>query len=231
MNSLHKRSHSAFWLAVVLLSLGLIGSCQPATPESGSATPGATPGAKTNDPREEFVKSLKGANADGYLFATEEQDNQVVTSLTNSAVRNLITLDPKATNLVLRYTGVKDKKTNSTQTTKTEVIKTGDAVALQVTDIATGQVVSKDSFPTAEPHLPSGPTFDTLEACIADFNCKRRGELQCEANRTCKNQFAALTCCLKNGQCFSVHLIIRPTRLRCLIATFPDLEGLVLSRQ
>jgi hypothetical protein len=230
MISLHNRSFSAFCLAIALLSLSLVWSCQPAPPDSGNATPGSTPGAKTSDPREELVRSLKGANVDGFLFATEEQDNQVVTSLTNSAVRNLITLDKGATNLVLRYTSVKDKKANSTQTTKTEVVKTGNALALQVTDIATGQVVSKDAFPPPGSHVPTGPTFDTLEACIQDFNCTRRGALQCEADRTCKNQFAALTCCLKNGQCFSVHLIIRPTRLRCLVATFPDLEGLVLSQ-
>lgn len=231
MISLHHRSQTAFCLAIVLLSLSLVWSCQPATPDSGTVAPGSTPGSNSPDPRQEFIRSLKGANVDGYLFATEEQDNQVVTSLTNSAVRNLITWDNSATNLVLRYTGVKDKKTNTTQTSKTEAVKTGNALAIQVTDIATGQVISKDTFPTAEPHLPTGPTFDTLEDCIKDFNCTRRGALQCEADRTCKNQFAALICCLKNGQCFSVHLIIRPTRLRCLIATFPDLDGLVLSRQ
>ena len=64
---------------------------------------------------------------------------------------------------------------------------------------------------------------------MADFNCENKGAFLCEANRTCQPQFAALTCCLTNGQAFSVHLVVPPTRLRCLIA-LPDLEGLVLSR-
>ncbi|MEK6322270.1 MAG: hypothetical protein AABN33_11355 [Acidobacteriota bacterium] len=219
MISLHYRPESAFRLAIVFLSLGLVGSCKTTMP----------------DPRQDLLRSLKGANVEGYHFATEEDETQVIASLTNSAVRNLITLDSGATDLVLRYTSVKDKNTNTTRTSKTEVIKTGTALTLLVTDIATGEVVSRKPFPAAESHKKTDttgppPTFDSLEDCIKDFNCTRRGALQCEADRTCENQFAALTCCLKNGQCFSVHLIIRPTRLRCLIAVFPNFEGLVLSQ-
>ena len=220
MISLHKRSESVFCLTMALLFLGLVCSCKTTTPPN---------------PREELVTSLKGANVESYDFATNEDDTQAVASLTNSAVRNLIRLDSGATNLVLRYTRVKDKKTNSTRTYKTEVTKTGTTLTLLVTDFATGEVVSKDTFPAAEIHntdtTTPGPTFDSLEDCIKDFNCKNRGALECEANRTCQDQFAALTCCLKNGQCFSVHLIIRPTSLRCRLRDWiPNLEGLVLTR-
>ena len=218
MNPLNKRSKSAFCLAIALLSLGLVTSCKtPPTP----------------DPRQDLVNSLKGANVDGFLFATSEDDAQIVTSLTNSAVRNLIRLD-SAANIVLRYTSIKEKNTNTTKIHKTEAVKTGTSLALLVTDIATGDVISRKAFPAPEPHhadTGAAPLFDSLEDCIKDFDCKRRGALQCEANRTCEDQFAALTCCLKNGQCFSVHLIIRPTSLRCrLIGFIPDLEGLVLSQ-
>jgi hypothetical protein len=40
-----------------------------------------------------------------------------------------------------------------------------------------------------------------------------------------------LTCCLKSGQCFSVHLIIRPTRPLCqLINSAVNFEGFVLEQ-
>jgi len=188
------------------------------------------------DPREDLLRSLKGANVEGYHFATKEDDAQVIASLTNSAVRNLIKLDSGATNLVLRYTSVKDKNTNTSKIYKTEIVKTGTALTLQVTDIATGEVVTRQTFPAPEPHKKTDatgrpPTFDSLEDCIRDFDCTRRGALQCEANRTCEDQFAALTCCLNNGQCISVHLIIRPTRLKCrLREIIPDFEGIVLSQ-
>jgi len=220
MISLHNRSESAFCLAIVLLSLGLVCSCKTTR----------------SDPREDLVRSLKGANVEGYHFATKEDDTQVIASLTNSAVRNLIKFDGGVTNLVLRYTSVRDKSTNTTRTYKTEITKAGTALTLLVTDIATGEVVSKDTFPAPESHRKTdttgrGPTFDSLEDCIRDFDCTRRGALQCEANRTCQDQFAALICCLKNGQCFSVHLIIRPTTLRCRFRELiPDFEGFVLSQ-
>jgi hypothetical protein len=218
--SLNNRSKSSFCLSIVLLALGLVCSCKTTMP----------------DPREDLVRSLKGANVEGYHFATNEDETQVIASLTNSAVRNLIKLDSGATNLVLRYTGVKDKKTNSTRTYRTEIAKTGDTLTLLVTDIASNEVVSKNTFPALESHSTTdttgrGPTFDSLEDCIKDFDCTRRGALQCEANRTCKDQFGALICCLNNGQCFSVHLIIRPTTLRCILRDLiPDFEGLVLSQ-
>ena len=220
MISLHHRSVFAFCLAVVLLALGLVCSCNKTT---------------TPDPREDLLRSLKGANVEGYLFATEEDDAQVVTSLTNNAVQKLITLDSGTTNLVLRYTNVKDKKTNTTRTYKTEITKAGTALTFLVTDIASGQVVSKNAFPAPQPHNPgttgAPPTFNTLQDCINDFNCRFRGALQCEADRTCQDQFAALTCCLKNGQCFSVHLVVRPTRFTCrFVGWTPDLSGLVLSQ-
>src|SRR5687768_1070762 len=73
------------------------------------------------EPKEEFTRSLKGANVDGYIFETMEDDRQSVTSLTNSVVRSLIKLDGNTNNVVLRYTSVKDKGSQATKTYKTEV--------------------------------------------------------------------------------------------------------------
>jgi hypothetical protein len=86
-------------------------------------------------------------------------------------------------------------------------------------------------FPTPGPACgPPGP-FDSVAACLQDFDCTRRGAIQCEANRTCEAQVAALTCCLKNGTILSIHLLIKPTKIQCLLNDLtPDLEGLVLSQ-
>ena len=211
---------SAFCLVTALVCLASVSSCNTTAPD------------QKPDARAELIRSLKGANVDGYVFATRDDESQVLASLTNGAVRNLITIEESATNTVLRYTSVTDKKANTTKTYKAEAVKTGTSLAIVVTDIATGDVLSRDTFPTPQPHGADQPRFDTLEACIKDFDCKNRGALQCEANRTCKDQFAALTCCLTNGQCFSVHLIIRPTSLRCqLLDVIPNLEGLVLTQR
>jgi hypothetical protein len=220
MFSTQYRSKLIFCSSTALLSLGLLFACKPV---------------KT-DPREDLISSLKGANVEGFNFSTEENETQAISSLTNSAVRQLVTLDGGTTSLVLRYTSVRDRKTNITKTSKTEVAKSGKELTLQVTDIASGEVIFKQIFPVPEPHQPTGatsgpPTFDTLEACINDFNCTRRGPLECEANRTCQDQYAALTCCLQNGQCFSVHLIIKPTTFKCkLPPVIPDFEGVVFSQ-
>ena len=226
----HSRSKSAFCLAILLLALGLISSCQPS--ETNPPQPSPTqPNTTSSDPKAELTRSVKGANVDGYIFETKEDDAQALASLTNPAVRNLIRLDPGTNNVVLSYTSVKDKKANATKIYKSEIARAGEAVSILVTDFATGATVSKDTFPTAGSCCPPGlPKFDTIEACFADFKCKQV-ELQCEANRTCKNQFAGVTCCLNNGQCLIADIIIRPTSLKCqLIGTIPDLEGIVLAR-
>jgi hypothetical protein len=211
----HKYRFPTVLLCIVLFALVLVCSCNRTTkPEKA-------------DPKADLAKSLKGANVTGFDFSTREDDATAITSFTNSAVRTLITLDKDANGVVLQYASVTDKKANTTRTYKTEVLRSGTALALQVSDLATNQVVSKDNFPTATPH--DEPKFNTLEECLKDFDCKHRGELQCEANRTCKDQFAAVICCLTNGQCFSVHFIIRPTSLRCRFNDLiPNLEGLVL---
>jgi hypothetical protein len=164
---------------------------------------------------------------EGFHFATEEDESQTVASLTKSAVRNRVTLDNSTANLVLKYTLVKEKKAGAQRTYKTEVVKTGKKLALVVTDIASNEVVSRTEFPEPQQHdLPDGPaTFDSLEECIADFYCTTAPALQCEANRTCKDQYWCLLCCLNDGMCFSVLLMIRPTALRCKLSVLiPNFE-------
>ena len=226
MNVSHTRSRLVFPLLALLLAFGLLSSC--GSPNTNVTNDNSTPEQKT-DAKGELVRALRGANVTGFEFESKEDDAQITTSLTNSNVKNVIRIEPSTNNVVLSYASVKDKAKNTTTIYKTEVTRSGKNLSLVVSDFASGAVVSKDDFPPPRPHTQ--PTFDSLEDCINDFNCKHRGELLCEANRTCKDQFAALTCCLKNGQCFSVHLIIRPTRpicqLRSLVVNF---EALVLSQ-
>ena len=202
-----------FRVAIVLLSLGLLSSCRPTTP----------------DAREELIRSLRGENVEGFDFATKEDKVEAIASLTNGAVKNLITLGEGDTNLVLKYTRIVDRTTQTAKSYKAEVAKKGTAVTLLVTEIGTNTVVSSETFPAAATRHGNG--FDSLQACLREWNCLNRGPLQCEANRTCKDQLAAITCCLNNGQCFSVHVIIKPTTFQCkLREVIPDLEGLVFKQ-
>ena len=183
------------------------------------------------DPRADLIRSLKGADVQGYLFSLNEGEAQTTSALTNSATEKVITLGKGDTGLVLRYARVEDKKTNTSKVYKSEITKQDGSLSLVVTDLATNGVVVKGSFPSAGPTCSPPGQFDSLTACIDEFNCTNKGPLQCQANRTCDPQFAALTCCLKNGTTFSVHLIIRPDNRRCVLKDLtPDLEGLVLRR-
>ena len=181
------------------------------------------------DQKQELLRTLKGTNIKGYHFSQQEDENKVVASLTNSAVRKPIDLNKAGAGLILSYTQVKDKKKGTTRRFKSEVETNGSNVTIIVRDLVTNRLISKNPFPSPTSHDDTG--FQTLEQCIQDFRCKHGGELQCEANRTCKPQFAALICCLKNGNCFSVHLVFHPNSLRCqILSNVPPLEGLVLSR-
>jgi hypothetical protein len=193
---------------------------------------GAVGGVIMADQKLELLRMLKGKSVKRYHFSLQEDGNKEVTSLTNSAVRKPIHLKRVGADLILSYTQVKDKKKRTTRTFKSEVKTSGSNVAIIVKDLVTNRVISKNSFPSPTPHDHPGDTgFETLQQCIQDFRCKHGGELQCEANRTCKTQFAALTCCLNNGNCFSVHLVFHPNSLRCqILSNVPQLEGLVLSQ-
>lgn len=217
MLSFRDRSRSTLCWAVVLLCIGFVWSC----------TEPPAPGLK-----DELVYSLGGEDLTGFDFSTEEDESQTVASLTNGALREYVNVD-KTSELALKYTLVKDKKTGATNTYKTEILKSGAELTLAAKDIATGEVVHRTAFPVPEQvELPEGPaTFDTLQECIADFNCTEAPALQCEANRTCEDQAAGILCCLNNGQCISVHFLIRPTELRCrLRVALPD-RGVFLASQ
>ncbi len=138
------------------------------------------------DQKQDLLRLLKGKNIKGYHFGLQEDENKIITSLTNSAVRKPIDLNKAGPSLILRYTQVKDKKKKTTRTFKSEVKTDGPNVAIIVRDLVTNRVISKKSFPSPIPHQTG---HQTLEQCIQDFRCMHGGELQCEANRTCKDPF------------------------------------------
>src|SRR5262245_52547023 len=155
--------------------------------------------ARTPDPKAELIDSLKGADVTEYLFSLNEEEAQTSSALTNKAVKDIIKLGKGATGVILRYTRIEDKKNNTSKSYKSEIITEGDSLALVVTDLTNNEVIQKKSLPTAGPACQPAGQFDSLNACIHEFNCTHESALQCEANRTCDNQFAALTCCLKDG--------------------------------
>lgn len=226
MNFPHIRPRATFCLAVALVALGLIASCNP--PPQQRQPPPECP-----NPKDELTLSLKGARVADYLFETKEDDAGSAAFLTSAAASGPIELDPGTDNLVLRYASVREKNSNAAKTYKTELVRSGDALTLQVTDINTGEVLIKDtSDPPTGGRGPACPqTFENLQECQCSFDATRRPALQDEANRTCKPQHAALICCLKDGSGVSVHYFIKPTARKCLFAdTIPDLGGIVLTR-
>ena len=209
----HNRSSFVFCSLILCLSLGFV-SCKDARP----------------DPKEELLGSLKGANLEGFYFETRDDDTQEIVSLTNGIIADAIKLDSDAT-LVLRYTRVKDRKANTSKTYKTEAVKTGNQLTLQVTDIATGGIAIKETGdfpvpPAATTGAQCNPAFKSVEDCI----CSQRAALLFEANRTCKTQQGAAICCINGTQLISVHFFVMPTRLICLIAAFEGINELVFFR-
>lgn len=201
---------------VALLALVALCSCR-----------GVTAQEPAQDPRADLIDSLKGVDVEGYLFSLTESDAQTTASLTNRTANELVTLERGDTTLPLRYTRITE--TEAATTYRSELVKQGDSLTLAVTDLSTNKAIDEWRLPTPGPGCE--PKFESLQACIADFNCNQKGALLCEANRTCDPQFVGLTCCLTDGTAFSVHLVVNPDSPRCKFKDLiPDLEGLVLTQ-
>lgn len=187
--------------------------------------------ASAGDPRQELIDALKGENVEGFLFGLSEDDSHEVASLTNPEVHEVISFGKGYTRLVLRYTRIKDRATGATNLYRAEIVKEGTSLTFAVTDLATNRVIDSRSFPTPAGGCNPPGQFDSVNACLREFDCSMRGALQCEANRTCEARLFGLTCCLKDGNVVSVHLIIKPTTIRCLLQDLTSgLEGLVLTQ-
>jgi hypothetical protein len=128
--------------------------------------------------------------------------------------------------VVLRYTRIEDKVTGSSAAYRSEIQKKDSTLTLVVTDLNANQVISQQTLPAAGLACFPAGQFDSINACISQFNCANQSALLCKANQTCQPQFAALTCCLKDGTGVSVHLVVRPTSIRCQLRDLvPNLDG------
>lgn len=184
-----------------------------------------------------LAEAVKDTSAVHFFYSAAENADQSSAALTSPTAQGLIEAAKIDKPMVLRYTAIKDKKSQQVTYYKTELTRKDNAVTLTATDITNNKMLWEKTFDDRIPDLdtilqPPASGYNSIQDCINDFNCKHRGELQCEANKTCKDQFAALTCCLTNGQCFSVHLIITPTSIRCrLLDLIPEVDGLVFERR
>ena len=142
------------------------------------------------DQKQELLRMLKGKTVKGYNFSLQEDENKVVASLTNSAVRKPIDLNKAGTGLVLSYTQVKDKKKKTTRTFKSEVKTDGPNVAIIVRDLVTNRVISKNSFPSPIPHeeqglKPSNNVFKTSVASTAEnYSVRQTGPANLSSRRS-----------------------------------------------
>jgi hypothetical protein len=200
--------------AIAVFSIGLIAGC-----------------GKAPDPREDLVASLGGANVEGYNFAFAETADQKVSSLTNASADKLMTLPKEDAKVVLRYTRVENRKANTKTLFRTEVIKRGGALTLSVADLSANTV--KD-WPLPPPDPRCTREYPSINACTDDFFCSNKGPMQCQANRTCEPQKAALYCCVTGEGSYSVHVVVPPdtfSRACVLRDVLPNFEGLVLSNR
>lgn len=185
---------------------------------------------KVESPKQELLDAFKDQKIESdFNFETSENDSLTTAAFKNKAISNQIMLTTRDTSLVIGYFSEKNKKTSSSSVHKYELIMHDSAVYIEISD-ATKKIIDKITYPAiidntggVTPPVPDG--FDSINDCIADFNCTRRGALQCQANKTCSPVGAALLCCLTNGQCFSVHLLITPNIPICSIKSsrIPDI--------
>ena len=201
-------------ISSVLLLLVALSSCKPTASGGG-----------------DLRGSLPASDIQGYAYTKSEDANTSTESLVNPAVINLTPLPKGTTSVVIGYKRIVDRKTNTAHTYKNEARIAGKDVTLVVTDTVNNQEVLNVKFPEAQPH--AGAQFISANECAADFLCKNGSALQCEANRTCKDQRWATLCCPPDGGvCVSVHGVIQPTTIRCqIISNVVDFNGLVLTQQ
>jgi hypothetical protein len=185
------------------------------------------------DPMEELLLRLKGKNVRGYYFGFQEFEDKTVASLTNSITRKLINLDRLGPEVTLGYSLIKDKIKGTSEIFKCEVVRKESSVSVIVRDLATDKIISETSpSVSVEDHHIGSPDTDTTTKCQQDFLCKYGGEIQCEANRTCQDQWYSLICWFDQNNGVSIHAPIRPNTLRCqIMSNIPSLEGIVISRK
>ena len=206
-------------LASLLFTAGIIGCTKP-TPEM---------------PKDQLHELSGNPSMDNFVESQTESKDYLVRHLNNTTLPEFVDLNSTKGETVIQYTSV-TKKGDKPVYSKTILEQKEKSARLAVVDLQTGKASWEKEFPIGGIITDSLTLtkFSSLQACIDDFMCKHQCELEALANKTCETQFAALTCCLTNNQCFSVHLVFPPTSFRCLIRPpfdFPVyFKGLILPK-
>ena len=186
-------------------------------------------------PKDEFLELSGNPSRDKFVESEMESKDYVVRRFNNISLSEYVDLNNVKGEMVIQYTAVA-KTGEKPMQTKTILESKDKSARLAVVDLVSGQAVWEKEFPIVDTKTDSLTiqTFKSLQDCIDDFMCKNQCELEALANKTCETQFAALTCCLNGGQCFSVHLVFPPTSIRCLLRPpfdFPaQFKGLILAK-
>jgi transcriptional regulator of heat shock response len=139
-------------------------------------------------------------------------------------------LQDNENSLVIQYVHIRDRESDTDTTAKLELIRKDTDLSLVSTDVATGEVIKKIALPPPVRHdSDDHRAFETIEECIAEFDSSElHATLLAEANRSCESQLTHVTCCLTDGSCWSVVLVIEPSFLRCRFGVrlprHPELE-------
>lgn len=174
-----------------------------------------------SDVRAELSRAIGDAYTAGFHYSFREARDHTRASLINPAVGDILALAEDTPSLVLNYSTVRNAE-GGAQTSKSELLRTPDGVVIRHTDVATGKLLAEVDLPAASEH-DDDHVFDTLQECIAAFQeSEVQAQFQAEANKTCRTQYPHLHCCLRNGNCFSVVLIVRPTSWKCLVSVAYD---------
>ncbi|HET9825969.1 MAG TPA: hypothetical protein VFP87_11575 [Chitinophagaceae bacterium] len=173
--------------------------------------------------RQKLLDAFKDQKVDSsWNFETTENDSIKTSAFKNKAIGEQIVLQARDTSLVIGYFSHENKRTQSSTMYKSQLVRR-DSLLYVVLNDPSGKQIDKVMLPAAKKTLtPTQPTpggsFGSFEKCFYDFNCKERSQLQCLANETCKPVRADIDCCLPDGQCYSILIVINPTRLICSIA-------------
>ena len=188
-----------------------------------------TPPSEIESAKTELLNVLKNEGAT-FLPKLEalEDENAVVTLLKSTGEPDTLTAPAEKlkSGILLGVFRVKNKKNNQTDTYKSVWTQGDTAAYLSIVHLAK-KTEEKIVFPFATnlvipppPPPPPPPTCD-MQCCFENFNNNVLPQYQDLANKLCKNLYPGVICCTGND-CISVHYIVRPTRLKCLITARID---------
>ena len=168
-------------------------------------------------------------DAQDFVYSSAATEDFYAESLTNPAAVNLTPLPKGTTSVVVGYKRIYDRRADSVRIYKTEARRSGKLVTFEVTDVATGAPVLSFGRVIADVKFPSGDT----NSCIKAFLCEHSSQLQCEANRTCKDQLWAIDCPIDPQTTVSVHGFIAPNTVLCqsISEVVDRFQGLVFSQE